>query len=397
MATIATYNFQDKRALVRVDFNVPLNKETLEVTDDTRIRAALPTIKHILDNGGSVVIMSHLGRPKEGPEDKYSLRHIKHRIEELLGKSIKFSSDCIGSSAFEMSKGLKPGEVLLLENVRFYKQETSGTEAFAADLAKHGDCYVNDAFGTAHRAHASTTVVANYFPNDKMFGLLLEAEIKSVDRVLNSHDKPLTAIVGGAKVSSKITIIERLLEKVDNLIVGGGMAYTFVKAQGGSVGSSLVEDDFLDTANEILEKAKAKGVNLYIPTDTIVADKFDNNASTQLVPIGQIPAGWMGLDIGPESVKACAEIIEDSKLILWNGPMGVFEMSNFQKGTAEVAHAIVRATEKGAFSLIGGGDSVAAINQFGLADKVSYVSTGGGAMLEYLEGIELPGIKAIRS
>lgn len=397
MATIATYNFQDKRALVRVDFNVPLNKETLEITDDTRIRAALPTIKHILENGGSVVLMSHLGRPKEGPEDKFSLRHIKHHIEELLGKNIKFSSDCIGSAALEMSKALKPGEVLLLENVRFYKQETSGTEAFAADLAKHGDCYVNDAFGTAHRAHASTTVVANYFPNDKMFGLLLEAEIKSVDRVLNSDDKPLTAIVGGAKVSSKITIIERLLEKVDNLIVGGGMAYTFVKAQGGSVGSSLVEDDFLAVANDILEKAKAKGVNLYIPSDTIVADKFDNNASTQLVPIGQIPAGWMGLDVGPESIKACAEIIEDSKLILWNGPMGVFEMSNFQKGTAEVAKAIVRATEKGAFSLIGGGDSVAAINQFGLADKVSYVSTGGGAMLEYLEGIELPGIKAIRS
>ena len=397
MATIATYDFQNKRALVRVDFNVPLNKETLEVTDDTRIRAALPTIKHILEHGGSVVLMSHLGRPKEGPEDKFSLRHIKNRIEELLGKTIKFSSDCIGSSAFEMSKALKPGEVLLLENVRFYKQETSGTEAFAADLAKHGDCYVNDAFGTAHRAHASTTVVANYFPNDKMFGFLLEAEIKSVDRVLNSHEKPLTAIVGGAKVSSKITIIERLLEKVDNLIVGGGMAYTFVKAQGGSVGSSLVEDDFLTVANEILAKAKAKGVNLYIPTDTIIADKFDNNASTQLVPIGEIPAGWMGLDVGPDSIKACAEIIENSKLILWNGPMGVFEMSNFQKGTAEVAKAIVRATEKGAFSLIGGGDSVAAINQFGLADKVSYVSTGGGAMLEYLEGIELPGIKAIRS
>ncbi|MDF3028158.1 MAG: phosphoglycerate kinase [Fluviicola sp.] len=397
MAAIATYDFQNKRALVRVDFNVPLNKETLEVTDDTRIRAALPTIKHILENGGSVVLMSHLGRPKEGPEDKFSLRHIKHRIEELLGKSIKFSSDCIGSAALEMSKALKPGEVLLLENVRFYKQETSGTEAFAADLAKHGDCYVNDAFGTAHRAHASTTVVANYFPHDKMFGLLLEAEIKSVDRVLNSEDKPLTAIVGGAKVSSKITIIERLLEKVDNLIVGGGMAYTFIKAQGGSVGSSLVEDDFLAVANDIIEKAKAKGVNLYIPSDTIVADKFDNNASTQLVPIGEIPSGWMGLDVGPDSIKACAEIIEDSKLILWNGPMGVFEMSNFQKGTAEVAKAIVRATEKGAFSLIGGGDSVAAINQFGLADKVSYVSTGGGAMLEYLEGIELPGIKAIRS
>ena len=397
MATIASYDFQNKRALVRVDFNVPLNKETLEVTDDTRIRAALPTIKHILEHGGSVVLMSHLGRPKEGPEDKFSLRHIVGKIESLLGKPIKFASDCIGSGAFAMSSALQPGEVLLLENVRFYKQETAGTEAFAQDLAKHGDCYVNDAFGTAHRAHASTTVVAKSFPNDKMFGFLLEAEIKSVDRVLNSTDKPLTAIVGGAKVSSKITIIERLLETVDNLIVGGGMAYTFVKAQGGQVGSSLVEDDFLDTANDILVKAKEKGVNIYIPTDTIVADKFDNGASTQLVPIGQIPSGWMGLDVGPDTIKACAEIIENSKLILWNGPMGVFEMSNFQKGTAEVAKSIVKATENGAFSLIGGGDSVAAINQFHLADKVSYVSTGGGAMLEYLEGIELPGIKAIRS
>lgn len=397
MATISSYDFHNKRALVRVDFNVPLNKETLEVTDDTRIRAALPTIKHILEQGGSVVLMSHLGRPKEGPEDKFSLRHIIGRIEQLLGKPVKFSADCIGAAALEMSKSLKAGEVLLLENVRFYKQETAGTEAFAADLAKHGDCYVNDAFGTAHRAHASTTVVANYFPNDKMFGFLLEAEIKSVDRVLNSDEKPLTAIVGGAKVSSKITIIERLLETVNNLIVGGGMAYTFVKAVGGEVGSSLVEDDYLETARDIIAKAKVKGVNLYIPTDTIIADKFDNNASTQLVPIGQIPAGWMGLDVGPETIKGCAAIIEDSKLILWNGPMGVFEMSNFQKGTAEVAQAIVRATEKGAFSLIGGGDSVAAINQFGLADKVSYVSTGGGAMLEYLEGIELPGIKAIRS
>lgn len=397
MASISTYNFSNKRALIRVDFNVPLNKETFEVTDDTRIRAALPTIKHILENGGSVVLMSHLGRPKEGPEEKYSLRHIKSRIEQLVGKELKFASDCIGAAAFQMSSNLKPGEILLLENVRFYKQETAGTEAFAADLAKHGDCYVNDAFGTAHRAHASTTIVANYFPNDKMFGYLIEAEIKSVDRVLNSTDKPLTAIVGGAKVSSKITIIERLLEKVDNLIVGGGMAYTFVKAVGGQVGSSLVEDDFLQVANDILSKAKSKGVNLYIPSDTIIADAFDNNASSQLVAIDAIPNGWMGLDIGPDSIKACSDIIEQSKLILWNGPMGVFEMSNFQKGTVEVAHAIVRATQKGAFSLIGGGDSVAAINQFGLADQVSYVSTGGGAMLEYLEGIELPGIKAIRN
>ncbi len=397
MAAISNYDFKNKRALVRVDFNVPLNKETLEITDDTRIRAAMPTIKHILDHGGSVVLMSHLGRPKEGPEDRFSLKHIIGKIESLLGKSIQFSPDCVGAAANEMSAALKPGEVLLLENVRFYKQETAGTEAFAQDLAKHGDCYVNDAFGTAHRAHASTTVVAKSFPNDKMFGFLLESEIESVDRVLNSTEKPLTAIVGGAKVSSKITIIERLLEKVDNLIVGGGMAYTFAKAQGGQVGSSLVEDDYLDVANDILTKAKAKGVNIYIPTDTVIADKFDNNANTQLVPIGQIPSGWMGLDVGPDSIASCAKIIEDSKLILWNGPMGVFEMSNFQKGTAEVAQAIVRATKKGAFSLIGGGDSVAAINLFGLADDVSYVSTGGGAMLEYLEGIELPGIKAIRS
>lgn len=395
MASISTYDFSGKRALIRVDFNVPLNKETFKVNDDTRIRAAIPTIKYILEKGGSVVLMSHLGRPKDGSDQAYSLRHIVYRIEELLGKPVKFSSDCIGATALEMSASLKPGEVLLLENVRFYKQETAGTDSFAAELAKHGDCYVNDAFGTAHRAHASTTVVANYFPNDKMFGFLLEAEIKSVDKVLNSKEKPLTAIVGGAKVSSKITIIERLLETVDNLIVGGGMAYTFVKAMGGTVGNSLVEDDFLATANEIIAKAKAKGVNLYIPTDTIIADKFDNNASTQLVQINAIPSGWMGLDVGPETIKACSDIIENSKLILWNGPMGVFEMSNFQKGTLEVAKAIVRATEKGAFSLIGGGDSVAAINQFGLADKVSYVSTGGGAMLEYLEGIELPGIKAI--
>lgn len=396
MATISSYDFHNKRALIRVDFNVPLNKETLEVTDDTRIRAAVPTIKHILDNGGSVVLMSHLGRPKEGPDDKFSLRHIQTTIEKHVGKQLKFASDCIGASAFEMSKNLKAGEILLLENVRFYKQETAGTETFAADLAKHGDCYVNDAFGTAHRAHASTTIVAKYFPNDKMFGFLIENEINAVEKVLNSTEKPLTAIVGGAKVSSKITIIERLLEKVDNLIVGGGMAYTFVKAVGGNVGSSLVEDDYLDIANTILNKAKEKGVNLYIPTDTLVADKFENNASTQLVPIESIPTGWMGLDVGPESAKACAEIIENSKLILWNGPMGVFEMSNFQKGTLDVANAIVKATAKGAFSLIGGGDSVAAVNQFGLAKQVSYVSTGGGAMLEYLEGIVLPGIKAIQ-
>jgi phosphoglycerate kinase len=396
MADIHTYDFTGKRALIRVDFNVPLDKETLEVTDDTRIRAAIPTIKHVLDNGGSVVLMSHLGRPKEGFEDKFSLRHIVGKVSELLGRPVGFTSDCIGDQAFEMSANLPAGEVLLLGNLRFYKQETTGTESFAELLAKHGDVYINDAFGTAHRAHASTAVIAKFFPKDKMFGFLLEAEIKSVDKVLNSTEKPLTAIVGGAKVSSKITIIERLLEKVDNLIVGGGMAYTFVKAVGGQVGNSLVEDDYLQMALDIIEKAKTKGVNLYIPTDTVIADKFANDANRQTVKIDQIPSGWMGLDVGPETSKACAEIIENSKLILWNGPMGVFELENFRQGTKDVADSIVRATEKGAFSLIGGGDSVAAINLFNLADKVSYVSTGGGAMLEYLEGIELPGIKAIR-
>ncbi|HNS43515.1 MAG TPA: phosphoglycerate kinase, partial [Taishania sp.] len=381
-------------ALIRVDFNVPLNKETFEVTDDTRIRAAAPTIQHILKNGGSVVLMSHLGRP-DGVQEKYSLKHIVSQVSKVLGVDVKFVDDCINEKALEASKNLKPGEVLLLENVRFYKQETAGTESFAEVLAKHGDVYVNDAFGTAHRAHASTTVVAKFFPNDKMFGYLLEGEIKAVDRVLNSNEKPLTAIVGGAKVSSKITIIDRLLNKVDNLIVGGGMAYTFIKAKGGNVGNSLVEDDYLVIAKNILLKAEAKRINLYLPVDTIVADKFDNNAEQKLVNINDIPQGWMGLDVGPESSKEIRDIIVNSKLILWNGPMGVFEMENFQKGTIEVANAVVEATEKGAFSLIGGGDSVAAINLFGLADKVSYVSTGGGAMLEYLEGIELPGIKAI--
>ena len=395
MATIHDYDFKGKRALIRVDFNVPLDKETFEITDDTRIRAAIPTIQHILNGGGSVVLMSHLGRPKEGFEEKYSLKHILAHTSKLLGKEVKFAKDCINAEALEMSANLQPGEVLLLENLRFYKQETSGTESFAESLAKHGDVYVNDAFGTAHRAHASTAIIAKYFPNDKMFGYLLEAEIKSVDRVLNSEEKPLTAIVGGAKVSSKITIIERLLDKVDNLIVGGGMAFTFVKAQGGEVGGSLVEDDYLEVARKIMSEAKAKGVTIYVPTDAVIADAFSNDANKKTVQSNEIPAGWMGLDTGAQTSKDCAEIIKNSKLILWNGPMGVFEMENFQQGTKDVANAIVTATENGAFSLIGGGDSVAAINKFNLADKVSYVSTGGGAMLEYLEGIELPGIKAI--
>ena len=395
MATIHNYDFKGKRALIRVDFNVPLDKETFEITDDTRIRAAIPTIQHILSEGGSVVLMSHLGRPKEGFEEKYSLKHILAHTSKLLGKEVKFAKDCISAEALEMSANLKAGEVLLLENLRFYKQETTGTESFAESLAKHGDVYVNDAFGTAHRAHASTAIIAKYFPNDKMFGYLLEAEIKSVDRVLNSEEKPLTAIVGGAKVSSKITIIERLLDKVDNLIVGGGMAFTFIKAQGGEVGGSLVEDDYLEVARKIMKDAKAKGVTVYVPTDAVIADAFSNDANKKTVQSNEIPAGWMGLDTGAQTSKDCAQIIKNSKLILWNGPMGVFEMENFQQGTRDVANAIVTATENGAFSLIGGGDSVAAINKFNLADKVSYVSTGGGAMLEYLEGIELPGIKAI--
>ena len=396
MASIESYDFQNKKALVRVDFNVPLNKETFEITDDTRMRGALPTINHILNNGGSVVLMSHLGRPN-GPEEKFSLKHIVAHLSTLLNKEVKFVNDSIGAGAEAVTANLKAGEVALLENLRFYKHETTGTESFAEQLAAHGDVYVNDAFGTAHRAHASTAIVAKFFPNDKMFGFLLEGEIKSVEKVLNSTEKPLTAIVGGAKVSSKITIIERLLDKVDNLIIGGGMAYTFVKAQGGEVGNSLIEDDYLDTARKIIDEAKKKGVNICIPTDTIIADAFDNNANTQDVSIDAIPAGWMGLDIAKKSMDEFATVIKKSKLILWNGPMGVFEMENFQAGTVAVANAIVEATENGAFSLVGGGDSVAAVNKFNLADKVSYVSTGGGAMLEYLEGKVLPGIAAINN
>ena len=396
MQDINSYDFKDKRVLIRVDFNVPRNKETNEVTDNTRIRAAAPTIKHVLDCGGSVVLMSHLGRPKMGNEAHLSLENIASEVSNVLGVNVKFGGDCIGAKALEMSNNLQAGEVMLLENLRYYKQETTGTESFAEQLSKLGDAYINDAFGTAHRAHASTTIVARFFPNDKMFGFLINGEIESVDKVLNSTEKPLTAIVGGAKVSSKIIIIEQLLDKVDNLIVGGGMAYTFVKAAGGEVGNSLVEDDFLDTAQSILAKAKEKGVNLYIPSDTVIADQFSNEANTQVVDITKIPEGWMGLDIGPKSSVDCTEIIKSSKLILWNGPMGVFEMETFQSGTKAVANAIVEATSNGAFSLIGGGDSVAAINKFNMSDKVSYVSTGGGAMLEYLEGIELPGIKAIK-
>ena len=336
MQSIHSYDFSGKRALIRVDFNVPLDKQTKEVTDDTRIRAAARTIQFILKKGGSVVLMSHLGRPKDASDVEFSLQQIVAHTSKVLGVDVKFGGDCIGAEGLEMSKNLKAGEVLMLENVRFYKQETTGTESFAEALSKHGDVYVNDAFGTAHRAHASTTVVAKFFPNDKMFGFLLEGEIDSVDKVLNSTEKPLTAIVGGAKVSSKITIIERLLDKVDNLIVGGGMAYTFVKAKGGKVGNSLVEDDFLPMALEIIKKAKDKGVNLYIPVDTVIADGFSNDANRQTVAIDEIPEGWMGLDVATKTAKDCAEIIENSRLILWNGPMGVFEMENFQAGTKAV-------------------------------------------------------------
>lgn len=396
MQTISNYDFKGKRALIRVDFNVPLNIENFEITDDTRIRAALPTIQLILKNGGSVVLMSHLGRPKLGPEDKFSLKHIVPHLSNLLGLPILFSNSCIGAEAEALTSKLQPGQVVLLENLRFFQHETAGDKTFAEQLARHGDVYVNDAFGTAHRAHASTAIIAQFFQNNKMFGLLLENEIKNVDLVLNSDKKPVTAIVGGAKVSSKITIIERLIEKVDYLIIGGGMAYTFAKAEGGKIGSSLVEDDYLDIALSILDKAKTHDTVICLPTDTKVADTFSNDANTQVVDINNIPDGWMGLDIGEKSAESFCIVIEQSATLLWNGPMGVFEMDNFQQGTIAVANAIVEATKKGAFSLIGGGDSVAAINKYDLADQVSYVSTGGGAMLEYLEGIELPGIAAIR-
>jgi phosphoglycerate kinase len=349
----------------------------------------------VLADGGSVVLMSHMGRPKNVPEKKYSLKNIVSTIESHLNQTISFASDCVGEKAFEKSASLKPGEVLLLENLRFHASEKKGDEGFAQLLAKHGDVYVNDAFGTAHRAHASTTTVAQFFPNDKMFGYLIESEIVSVDKVLNSSEKPLTAIVGGAKVSSKITIITKLIDKVDNLIIGGGMAYTFVKAKGGKVGNSLVEDDFLDTAKQIIAEAKAKGVKLFIPTDTMIADEFSNEANIKSCPTNEIPQGWMGLDIAEKSVEEFKAVIEESKLILWNGPMGVFEMSHFQNGTKQIALSVADATEKGAFSLVGGGDSVAAVNKFDLSKRVSHVSTGGGAMLEYLEGKLLPGINAI--
>ena len=392
---IENYDFKNKKAIVRVDFNVPLNAN-FEVTDDTRIRAALPTIKRIAENGGAVILMSHLGRPKNGPEDKFSLKHIIPALSSHLGKEVKYADDCIGDSAKKMTSELKAGEVLVLENLRFYKEETKGDEEFAKKLASLADVYVNDAFGTAHRAHASTTIIAQFFPNDKMFGYLIENELKSMDSVLTTPKKPFTAILGGAKVSTKITIIKKMLEKVDNILIGGGMTYTFVKAQGGQIGSSLVEEDYLQEAREILEEAKAKGVKIYIPEDNVLADKFDNEANIKVKAINEGEEGWLGLDIAEKSIKTFSDVIKTSSTILWNGPMGVFEMEKFSKGTIEIAKAIAEATAGGAYSLVGGGDSVAAVNKLGFADKVSYVSTGGGAMLEYLEGKALPGIKAIR-
>ncbi len=394
MQTIDNYKFSGKKAIIRVDFNVPLN-DKFEITDDTRIRAALPTIKKVLSGGGAVVLMSHLGRPK-GVEDKFSLKHIVNHLSNKLGVAVKFADDCIGASAKNMAAELKSGEVLLLENLRFYGEEKKGDEAFAQKLANLADVWINDAFGTAHRAHASTAVIAKFFPNDKMFGYVMENELSSVDKVLKDTKRPLTAIMGGAKVSSKIEIIETLMDKVDHLIIGGGMTYTFVKAMGGNIGNSLVEDDKLTIAREILKRAENKNVTLHLATDALIADAFDNNANTKECVVNEIPAGWMGLDIASATKKNFAKVIENSKTILWNGPVGVFEMENFASGTRAIADSIVAATEKGAFSLIGGGDSVAAINQFNLADKVSYVSTGGGALLEYIEGKELPGVAAIR-
>ncbi|MBX2965844.1 MAG: phosphoglycerate kinase [Cyclobacteriaceae bacterium] len=394
MKTINDCNFSGKRALIRVDFNVPLDKKTFAVTDDNRIRATIPTLKKILDEGGSCVLMSHLGRPKEGPEEKYSLKHTIKTTEALLGVPVKFATDCVGEEAYSLSAALKPGEVLLLENLRFYKEEEKGDLAFAEKLSKHGDIYVNDAFGTAHRAHASTTIVAQFF-TDKCAGLVMAAELDNAKRVLENTEKPFTAIMGGAKISDKILIIEQLLNKVDHLIIGGGMAYTFFKAMGGSIGNSLVEADKLDLANDLIRKAKGMGVELHLPIDSIIADKFDADANTSVAGNHNIPEGWMGLDIGPQATAVFAEVVKKSKTILWNGPMGVFEMEKFQTGTKTIAEAVAEATKNGAFSLIGGGDSAAAVSKFNLAGQVSYVSTGGGALLEYFEGKILPGVKAL--
>lgn len=417
MQLIDNYNFKGKKAIVRVDFNVPLDKETLQVTDDTRIRGALPTINKILNDGGAVILMSHLGRPKKGPEDKYSLKHVIPVLSKLLNREVIFAEDC--ANALDKAKNLKPGEVLLLENLRFYKEEEGKPDLpedvteeqkkaakeemkkkqkeFAKTLASYADVYVNDAFGTAHRAHASTAIIADFFDeNNKMFGYLINSELAALDKVLKNPERPFTAILGGAKVSDKILVIENLLNIVDNLIIGGGMAYTFIKAKGGKIGKSLCEEDKLDVALNVLKKAEEKGIKIYLPVDALNGDNFDANANTCITKIDETPDEWLGMDIGPETIKIFSDVIKNSKTILWNGPMGVFEFDKFAEGTKAIAQAIAEATKKGAYSLVGGGDSVAAVNKLGLADQISYVSTGGGAMLEYIEGKELPGIKAIR-
>ena len=395
MQTIENYDFSGKKALIRVDFNVPLD-ENFVITDDTRMTAALPTIRQVIENGGAAIIMSHLGRPKKGPEDKFSMRHLVPHLSELLGGiAVKIAPDCIGEATKALADALKPGEVLVLENLRFHPEEEGGDAEFAKQLARNGDCWINDAFGTAHRAHASTAVIAQYFPNDKLFGYLVDSEVKSLDKVLKAPKRPFTAIMGGSKVSSKITIIENLLNSVDNLIIGGGMTYTFVKAQGGKIGGSLCEDDYLSLALEILKKAEQKGVKIILATDILEADAFAETANTRIVPANNISDGWSGLDVGPETIALFKKVISESNTILWNGPVGVFEMEKFANGTKAIGDAIVEATSKGAFSLVGGGDSVAAVNKFGIADKVSYISTAGGAMLEYLEGRVLPGIAAV--
>jgi len=395
MKTLNDFNFSGKKAIIRVDFNVPLD-ENFKVTDATRIEAAKPTIDKIVKDGGSVVLMSHLGRPK-GVEDKYSLKHIVAKTAEILGVPVKFASDCIGEIAEQAAADLQPGEVLLLENLRFYTEEEKGDVNFAEKLAKLGDIYVNDAFGTAHRAHASTTIIAQFFPEHKCFGTLLAKEIESLNKVLNNSEKPVLAVLGGSKVSSKITVIENVLDKIDHMIIGGGMTFTFIKALGGNIGNSICEDDKMALALEILEKAKAKNVQIHLPVDVVAADAFSNEANTQIVDVNHIPDGWQGLDVGPKTLEALKSVVKDSKTILWNGPLGVFELEKFAEGTITLGNFIAEATKNGAFSLVGGGDSVAAVKQFGLEPKMSYVSTGGGAMLEMLEGKTLPGIAAILS
>ena len=394
MKTLDSYNFSGKKALVRVDFNVPLDDQ-FAITDDTRIRATIPTIMKIVNDGGSAILMSHLGRPKGGPEEKFSLKHVLPALNEAFGRTVKFADDCIGQSATEQAASLQPGEILLLENLRFYKEEEKGDVAFAEKLSKLGDVWVNDAFGTAHRAHASTAVIGQFF-EDRICGYVMQAELDNAKKVLDAPERPFTAIMGGAKISDKILIIEKLLDKVDNLIIGGGMTYTFTKAMGGQIGKSLLEADKQELALDLIEKAKAKGVNIIMPLDNLCADAFSNDANRAVVATGQIPDGWQGLDIGPETIKLFADVVMQSKTILWNGPMGVFEFENFAHGTNAIAEAVVRATEEnGAFSLIGGGDSASAVNQAGYGDRVSYVSTGGGALLEYMEGKTLPGVAAL--